>query len=257
MQVHRSGSVPAAFDDFTDGFAAALESLAELTSVTWQAYDLEPDGVVERLRVAILSPATGGPAQWTDRFSVDGAAKQLRRLRRRLLSVEDPVLRAWLLDDPLDLRSALFELDRSRGPGRPIGVAPSRYFDDPGGEWRLVFVQPARPSSDAEYCLRLRRRIDELAAQVAARSGATGVSLRYGGLHGAVAESQSRLKRDMAVMTGLTFLLLTLVLSWSLRRPVYVLLALLPLAISLGLFLGVVRCLFNPLYSHNIGVGAA
>ncbi|MFV2072788.1 MAG: hypothetical protein ACC742_09075 [Thermoanaerobaculales bacterium] len=123
IQLVRGDTAPAAFDDLTLRFARALGSIEELTSVTWRAYDLEADGAVERLRAAVFDPATAGPQAWSERLSGDGVQRQLRRLRRRLLSIDDAATRAWLAEDPLDLRRLLFESDRSRSPSRLKSLA--------------------------------------------------------------------------------------------------------------------------------------
>jgi predicted exporter/outer membrane lipoprotein-sorting protein len=254
LQLLRRGGDPEAFDAFTERLGKALASWKDVRFV-----DFELIGPSRRNEEALRLRAAFSRAKPEDlnalasRFTRTGMERQLRRTRRRVVTVDDPGLRDWILEDPLGIAESLLT-------GSTTGMASlarslgTRYLDTPDGRSRIIWLQPAGSAEDGTYCVRLLQRVDALVAEARALvPGAGAFEVRTSGVHAITAESVSVLLRQMVWISSAATVALFALLWLVFRDLRATLLCFAPLIVAQIAILVLARSLFNPVYAWSIG----
>jgi len=184
-----------AFDAFTLALGVALSRWDDIRFVDFETTGpSRHDEIVQRLRASLSRSSAETLRSLAERFDESG---QLRRLRKRLVAVDDPDARTWMLADPLGVGEA-FEGLRMGVGNLPTG----RFIDSPDGRLRVIWVQPSQSAEDGAYCVDLLNRLDALVEATRAEVPDS-VSFEYqvSGVHAVTAESTLVLVRQMAWIT--------------------------------------------------------
>ena len=248
---------PAVVNKFTDRLAQTLEAWDDIRYLDYQPFAREgSEEYTMSLRAALLNSEPAVLEDFIARFGERGMRRELLRARRRLIALDDPVLRQQVIADVLNLRSLLVRFQEPRiGPVR-LSVATG-YFDAPKGGSRLLVLQPTGSAEESTYCMNLVDRLNAAIERLKAeQDGAQAIEHRLTGVHVITAESTRILLRDMTVISvaaaGLLFVLVWLAFG-QLRAT---LLCFVPLLVSqVGIFI-LARFFFNPIHFLTIGFAA-
>ena len=245
-----------ALNRFTGRLAAVLRSWEDIEYVDIKPLDLAGrDETAARLRAALLNSDLAVFQDFASRFSQKGMRRELLRARKRLIAVDDPELREEVVNDLLDVRGVLLELRKPR-VGRTEQNRSSAYFDAPGGESRLIFVQPSGSAQDSAYCRDLMKRLNQAVGALKAEMPAEGIEPYISGVHAMTAEATAMLLSDMKLITAAATGLLLPLLWYCFGRLRTTLICFVPLLIAQLGVLFIARLLFNPIHFVTIGFAA-
>ena len=247
----------AVVNEFTDRLAQTLEAWDDIRYLDYQPFAREgAEEYTMSLRAALLNSEPAVLEDFVARFGERGMRRELLRTRRRLIAVDDPVLRQQVIDDVLNLRSFLVRFQEPFiGPVR-LSVATG-YLDAPDGGSRLVVLQPTGSAEESAYCMDLVDRLEAAIMKLKVeQDGAHAIEHRLTGVHVVTAESTRILFRDMAVISAAAAGLLFVVVWLAFGQLRATLLCFFPLLVSqVGIFI-LARFFFNPIHFLTIGFAA-
>lgn len=254
----RYGAIAAGeLNEFTDRLAAQLEGWDDIEYVEARPLSFaNREESAAEVRAALLNGSPESLADFTERFTEAGMRKQLLRTRKRLIAVDDPVVRDLIAEDVLGVRDVLAEFQKPRVGWRER-YAMSPYFDAPEGGSRLVLVQPAGSAEDNEYCRRLLLKLDALMGEVkASLSEPSLLNYRVSGVHAMTGEATDILLMDLRVITIAATVALFVLLWVAFGQLRATVICFLPLvAAQFGVLL-IARYFFNPIHFLTVGFAA-
>jgi predicted RND superfamily exporter protein len=239
----------AAFTDFLRDFAA-LDGLV----IVVESKDPSPDlliGLVESIggRLAasplaasvdynVLRSGSGllaqhfplyldreGVASLSERLSRAGIRRQIRRDREALLSpLSSPFEADLIARDPLNLREIVRDSLLRRSEARGLDLSTGYYLDR-SHTLAFLVARPNGQARDMAFVGRLQREVDKIVAEAMRENGnPPGVATGLAGGYARAAEAASVIWRDMVVSFVSSFILVLLLISFSLRPGLRVLL---------------------------------
>ena len=247
----------AALNEFTDRLAETLEAWDDIRYLDYQPFAREgSEEFTMGLRAALLNSEPAVLEDFISRFEERGMRRELLRTRKRLIAVDDPVVRRQVIQDVLNLRGLLVRFQEPRIGKVRLSVTTG-YLDAPEGGSRLLVLQPTGSVEESTYCIDL---VDRLEAAIeglkAKQDGAQAIEHRMTGAHVVTAESTRVLLREMSVISVTAAGLLFVVVWLAFGQLRATLLCFLPLLVSqAGIFI-LARFFFNPIYFLTIGFAA-
>ena len=247
----------AVVNEFTDRLAETLEAWDDIRYLDYQPFARGGSEEFRMgLRAALLNSEPAVLQDFISRFEERGMRRELLRTRKRLIAVDDPVVRRQVIADVLNLRGLLVRYQEPRIGKVRLSVATG-YLDAPEGGARLLLLQPAGSGEEGAYCIDLVDRLDAAINELKAKhDGAQAIEHRMTGVHVITAESTQVLLRDMGVISVVAAGLLFVVVWLAFGQFRAALLCFLPLLVSqVGIFI-VARFFFNPIHFLTIGFAA-
>ena len=218
---------------FTDAFVQTLLSWEDIRYVDSRMFDFKNKTLATAmLRAALLNSDPNVLRSYWERFSEKTLYREISRTRKRILTLDDPELRALALLDILNIQDLLLPFFQSRIGNIPLSQL-SEYFDSTAENSRVIFIQPEGLSKDTEYSVSLSKRIEDLFYDVQqSMSGAGKITLRMTGNYALTAESSDILKEDMQRISFLACILVFLLLWAAFGKMRAMVIAFLPLIIA-------------------------
>ena len=241
---------------FTNALAAELSSWDDVVFVDTKPFDFDDkDRAAHLIRTVLLNSDHDIRNQFMEKFSESGLLRELRKTRKKLITLPDPALRELAISDVLNLREIILPFFEIR-MGNFKFSSLDGYFDSEDGAARLVFVQPARPSEDADFCADFISRIDRaITSSIESMGKQESESIQYAlsGKYSLVGESMQILRQDMRHITLAALVLIFILLCVAFRNVRAVFVCFFPLCISVLAVLVLARFFFNPLNYLALG----
>lgn len=220
----------------------------------WSPWALTPEHVTwmaVHLHAAFLNQDPPVDRVFRERCEPGSMEREIRKSRRRILTLDDPQLRRLAAIDVL----GLIELARPYLETR-ISPAARRMFErkKDTSDLGLIVLKPSGSAEDGRVCLDLMTRLEASCSRVLEELGLQDrVDIAFAGLHAMTAQSTQVLQRDM-IRISLWAAGLLLALLWvTLRRFSFVVLCFVPLLVAMIVLLDLARAFFNPIHFITIG----
>jgi len=248
IRLLKQGVSISVFDQYTDTIASEISAWNDIRYVDTHPIDLsDTDSAAAILRAALVNAEPEILQDFASRFEDKNMEQELWRMRKKILIAADPELREALASDPLNIREVLLPIIEDR-QGNLRFSSTGEYFDSEDGNSRLIFVHPQGMSEDTEYSLDLFQRVEEvLSRTLASTQGASPIRFALTGKYAHAAEGSSITLEDMRKISLLACLMIFLLIWAVFRRGRAILIAFIPLMISLLAVFLYARFFFNPL----------
>jgi uncharacterized protein len=237
-----------AVNNFTETLVREIrtwEDILHIEARVFDLYDLLSSSAM--LRAAILNADPEILSSFTAKFSEDGMEREVRKSRKRLITLEDPALRNMVANDILNVFSLSLPYFTSRMNTSGFSF-DGGYFDSAGGNSRLIFIYPVRSSEEAQYSVELLARTDELIQRLKGSiEDAGSIQTHFAGKYAVAGEGMEILRKDMILITIIASSLIFLLLLFVFRNVRALLIAFIPIMISLLIVFVFARIFFNPI----------
>lgn len=241
-------------NSFTDILKQELISWPDIIYVEASPFDFKDIPKAARMmRTVLLNSDQELRQRFSSKFNESEMRRELLKTRRRLITISDPSLREIVVKDVLNLRDILLPFYETRMGNFKFSYL-NGYFDSLDEKGRLIFVQPAGFSEDADFCAEFINRINETIIRVKTQiPDAETIQHELTGKYAVIGESIQILKRDMKFITLAATGLIILLLSLAFRNIRAVVICFFPLFISMLAVLVFAYIAFNPLNFMAMG----
>lgn len=241
-------------NELTDSLQKELLSWPDVGQVDTKPFDLaDKEAGAHLLRTVLLNSEPHVRQQFMAKFTESGLLRELRKTRKRLITLPDPHMRILIVSDVLNIGEILLPFYESRMGSFKFSYMDG-YFDAEDGSARLIFVHPQNPSEDAEYCAEFINRIDGAITQlIESMERPEAIQYALTGKYSVIGESMQILKQDMRYITLVAMGLILLLLFVAFRNIRAVFICFLPLCLAALVVIVLARFLFNPLNYLALG----
>ncbi len=238
----------------TDSLQKELISRPDVGQVDTKPFDLaDTESGAHLLKTVLLNSEPQIRQQFMAKFTESGLLRELRKTRKKLITLPDPHMRTLIVSDVLNIREIILPFYESRMGNFKFSYMDG-YFDSEDGSARLIFVHPTDPSEDAEFSAEFLNHIDRSIAQIiGSMQNSDGIQYALTGKYSVIGESMQILKQDMRYITLVAMGSIFLLLFIAFRNVRAVFICFLPLCIAVLVVIVMARFLFNPLNYLALG----
>ncbi|MGB6340266.1 MAG: MMPL family transporter [Candidatus Aminicenantaceae bacterium] len=238
----------------TDKIEKELTSWEDILYVQTKPFDFnDVQTAAHMIRTVLLNSDSHIRQRFASKFSESGIRRELLKTKKRLITLPDPSLREMVISDVLNIREILIPFYETRMGNFKFSYL-SGYFDAEDGKARIIFIQPAGFSEDADFSAEFINRVDSTITNIKNSLPDTdSVQHSLTGKYAIIGESIQILKSDMKIITLVATILIILLLGLSFRNFRAVLVCFLPLLISILAVFVFARIFFNPLNFMAMG----
>jgi len=240
----------------TDALAKAMKDSALFHNVV---YRLDPEDVLagyDLLHAHRASFFTAREAQTLEgRLSPDAIRQTLTRWKQLLTESPAPMLARTLYADPLGIDESLFKrLTVTQPVGTKVDFHKGRIFS---ADQRhvLMIARPIAPSTDSQHSQKLIGFMNAAIAKVERDAGAGRIDIAYLSAHRFSLDNARTIKSDIARTLTISLVAICVLSLLVYRRPLFVLLALLPACFGGLVAGGLIRWVVPGVSAIAIGCG--
>lgn len=235
-------------NEFTRKLVRELRSMDEIISVQAGPFDLDDtEKIVHMIRAAIFQDPSSHLQLFLKKFSLEGIKKEITRTRKRLIITDNPELRDFFAVDVFFLREILEPFFKDFMAN--LNVSPeSGYFDSADNKVRLIFAEAGGLGEDSKFCKDLTEKIQKKIKLIKSNlNGSNSIYCGFAGKYGLTAESSSKSRKELVLITLFSSFLIFILLVLVFRNLQVTLICLLPILFSVMMSFLIARLFFNPL----------
>jgi len=227
---------------------AAQDDLKLMPGVAGSGENTEQ--MARQLRAALLNQDPPAVQTFLQRLEVGQLERQVRKARRRLVTLSDAALREAVANDLLDIYSLIQPFVNGRSSEK---LRQAVTGSEEGGPVISV-IQPSGSAENSQYCIELLSRLERAVRATSAKIDPDEtIAVDWVGPHVLTGQSSVILQREMMLISVGAGLALFVVLLLTLRRFAMAWMVIVPLWVAMALIFLVARLFFNPIYFITIG----